>query len=234
MSIEAEIIRLRELGNNRYEIKEILRSKDLLAPSATTIYNICRRHGLNRLNQSQKQEKRKIIMSRIGELAHIDCHDLSRGLTMDGGKYYLLGVIDDYGRLAWVEVLKDKKAPTVMFATLKAFNMLKHRYGVEIDAATMDDEAEFGSGRFAKNKESHPFEVLLGEMRMERGYTKPYRPETNGKNERFWKTLNEEFVEGALYENLENLKNELPGFLVYYNEHRPHSSINNIPKNVAN
>ncbi|MDR0968118.1 MAG: integrase core domain-containing protein, partial [Holosporaceae bacterium] len=65
-------------------------------------------------------------------------------------------------------------------------------------------------------------------------YTKPYRPETNGKIERFWKTLNEEFVEDALYENLEDLKNELLGFLVYYNEHRPHSSINNIPKNVAN
>jgi transposase InsO family protein len=71
-------------------------------------------------------------------------------------------------------------------------------------------------------------------MRMERRYTKPYRPETNGKIERFWKTLNEEFVEGALYENLDDLKNELLGFLVYYNEHRPRSSINNIPKNVTN
>ncbi|MDR0968181.1 MAG: integrase core domain-containing protein [Holosporaceae bacterium] len=69
---------------------------------------------------------------------------------------------------------------------------------------------------------------------MERRYTKPYRPETNGKIERFWKTLNEEFVEGALYENLDDLKNEPLGFLVYYNEHRPHSSINNTPKNVSN
>jgi transposase InsO family protein len=146
----------------------------------------------------------------------------------------LLGVIDDYSRLAQVEVLKDKKAPTVMFATLKSFNMLKRRYGMEIDAATTDNGAEFVSGRFAKNKDTHPFEVLLGEMRMKHRYTKPYRPETNGKIERFWKTLNEEFVEGALYENLDDLKNELPGFLVYYNEHRPHSSINNIPKNVTN
>ncbi|MDR0968350.1 MAG: integrase core domain-containing protein [Holosporaceae bacterium] len=46
--------------------------------------------------------------------------------------------------------------------------------------------------------------------------------------------MNEEFIEDALYENLDDLKNELLRFLAYYNEHRPHSSINNIPKNVSN
>ncbi|MDR1679514.1 MAG: transposase [Prevotellaceae bacterium] len=46
--------------------------------------------------------------------------------------------------------------------------------------------------------------------------------------ERFWKTLNEDFIEEALYENLDDLKNELLGFLIYYNEHRPHSAINGL------
>jgi len=77
-----------------------------------------------------------------------------------------------------------------------------------------------------KNKENHPFERLLMEMEMKHLYTKPYRPQTNGKIERFWRTLNEEFIEDALYEDLDDLKNELLGFLVYYNEHRPHAAIN--------
>jgi hypothetical protein len=228
LKIEEEIVSLRKRGNNRYEIREILKSKYLRFPSATTIYHICKKYGLNKLNHQAKEEKRKIIMKRIGELVHIDCHQLSKGITIAEPKktYYLLGLIDGYSRLAWVEVLENKKALTVMFATLKAFNMLKHRYGFEIDAVMTDNGAEFGSGRFTKNKQEHPFERLLMEMEMKHRYTKPYRPQTNGKIERFWKTLNEDFIEDALYEDLEDLKNELLGFLIYYNEHRPHSAIN--------
>ena len=236
LSIEEEIITLRKLGNNRYEIRELLRSKGLAVPCATTIYNICKRHGLNKLSHIEKQEKRKIIMKRIGELVHIDCHQLSKGITIaEANKtYYLLGMIDDYSRLAWVEVLENKKALTVIFATLKAFNMLKHRYNFEIDAVMTDNGAEFGSGQFTKNKQEHPFERLLIEMEMKHIYTRPYRPQTNGKIERFWKTLNEDFIEDALYENVEDMKNELLGFLVYYNEHRPHSAINALtPMNKA-
>jgi transposase InsO family protein len=228
LSIEEEIVSLRKKGNNRYEIREILKSKHLRFPSATTIYNICKKWGLNKLNHNEKQERRKIIMKRIGELVHIDCHQLSKGITIAEPQktYHLLGLIDDYSRLAWVEVLEDKKALSVMFATLKAFNMLKHRYNFEIDAVMTDNGAEFGSGAFTKNKQEHPFERLLIEMEMKHLYTKPYRPQTNGKIERFWKTLNEDFIEDALYENLDDMKNELLGFLIYYNEHRPHSAIN--------
>ena len=235
LTLEEEIISLRRLGNNRYEIRDILRSKSLAVPCATTIYNICKRYGLNRLSHTEKQEKRKILMKRIGELVHIDCHQLSKGITIaePNKTYHLLGLIDDYSRLVWIEVLEDKKALTVMFAALKAFNMLKHRYGFEVDAVMTDNGAEFGSGQFAKNKQEHPFERLLTEMDMKHVYTKPYRPQTNGKIERFWKTLNEDFIEGALYENLEDLKNELLGFIIYYNEHRPHSAIKTTPMNKA-
>jgi hypothetical protein len=228
LKIEEEIVSLRKLGNNRYEIREILKSNYLQIPCATTIYNICKKYGLNKLNHSEKQERRKIIMKRIGELVHIDCHQLSKGITIaePNKTYHLLGLIDDYSRLAWVEVLEDKKALTVMFATLKAFNMLKHRYNFEIDTVMTDNGAEFGSGQFTKNKQDHPFERLLKEMGMKHIYTKPYRPQTNGKIERFWKTLNEDFIEDALYEDVEDMKNELLGFLIYYNEHRPHSAIN--------
>jgi Transposase and inactivated derivatives len=227
LTIEEQIIAFRRLGNNRYEIREILKQNGTFVPSATTIYNVCKRHGLNKLRQAEKQERRKIIMSRIGELVHIDCHQLSKGITIESSDktFYLLGLIDDYSRVAWVEVLDDKKALTVMFATLKAFNILKKQYGIEIEAIMSDNGAEFGSGSSSKHKENHPFERLLIEMQMRHVYTKPYRPQTNGKIERFWKTLKEDFIEDALYQNLDDLKEELLGFLIYYNEHRPHSAI---------
>jgi transposase InsO family protein len=234
LSTEQKVIELRNLGNNRYEIAQMLKPIEI---SPSCVYNICKKHGLNRLKHPQKQERRKIIMGKIGELAHIDLHQLSKGITIaePDKTYYLLGLIDDYSRLAWVEVLEDKKALTVMFATLKAFNMLRNQYGIEIEAVMSDNGAEFGSGQFAKNKDSHPFERLLIEMRMKHKYTKPYRPQTNGKIERFWKTLKEDFIEDALYNDLDDLKNELLGFLVYYNEHRPHSSLNGkFPKDFAN
>ena len=228
IEIENLIIQLRKLGNNRYNIKQILKKKyENLAPSETTIYNICKRNNLNRLRKTEKEAKRRIIMSKIGELAHIDLHQISKGITIaePDKTYYLLGVIDDYTRLCWLEVLDDKTALTVMFATLKAFNMLRMRYGFEIDAVMTDNGAEFGSGRFAKNKDTHPFERLLNEMEMKHIYTKPYSPKTNGKIERFWKTLKEEFLEDSLFNDEEDLKNEILGFIAYYNEHRAHSSL---------
>lgn len=233
LTIEKRVVELRELGNNKYEIKEILKQEfNKLAPCATTIYNICKRYGLNKLHKPQKAERRSIIMQKAGELVHIDLHQLSSGITIKCSKtLYLMGVIDGYSRIAWVEVIEDKKSLTVMFAVLKAFNILKKQYGIEVDAVLTDNGAEFGSGPNTKNKDAHPLERLLMEMDIKHRYTKPYRPQTNGKIERFWKTLKEDFIEDALYNDIEDLKDELLQYLVYYNECRPHSSLDgNIPK----
>jgi hypothetical protein len=238
LQTEEEIIALRKLGNSRYEIQSILRDRQKsFVPGATSIYYICKKYGLNKLKQPEKQERRKMIMSRIGELVHIDCHQLSKGITIaDADKtYYLLGMLDGYSRTAWVEVLEDKKALSVMFATLKSLNILHKEYKIEIESILSDNGAEFGSGPAPKNKDQHPFERLLMEMRIKHLYTKPYRPQTNGKIERFWKTLNEDFIEDALFESLEDLKNEMLEYLVYYNNYRPHSAINGLtPKQMLN
>src|ERR1035437_2041685 len=62
LCIEKRVLQLREQGNNKYEIKEILIQEfDKLAPCPTTIYNICKRYGLNKLHKPQKQERRRII-----------------------------------------------------------------------------------------------------------------------------------------------------------------------------
>jgi hypothetical protein len=83
INIENKVIGLRQKGNNRYEIHQILKQElKNFAPSASCIYNICKRYGLNRLKKQHKQERRKIIMQKAGELAHIDCHYLSKGITI--------------------------------------------------------------------------------------------------------------------------------------------------------
>ena len=120
ISIEEKVIELRKKGVNRYEIRNILLNSGIkVAPSPTTIYNICKRNGLNKLRKQEKEAKRRYLMSKIGELVHIDLHQLPKGITIaePSVTYYLLGVIDDLSRTCWVEVMPDKKALTVMFAT---------------------------------------------------------------------------------------------------------------------
>ena len=231
IAIEEQVIELRKNGNNRYEIRNILINSGIkVAPCPSTIYNICKRNGLNKLNKSQKQERKSYVMSKIGELVHIDLHQLPKGITIaePNVTYYLLGILDDLSRTCWIELIPDKKALTVMFATLKAFNMLTSTYNIEIDAVMTDNGAEFGSGPNTKKKDEHPFERLLMEMQMKHRYTKPYRPQTNGKIERLWKTLKEDFIEDSLFKDKEDLIEELLGYIVYYNEHRPHSSLNGL------
>jgi len=237
LHIEEEVINLRKVGNNRYEINFILKAKYKdLAPSPSCIYTLCKKHGLNKLKKAEREERRKMIMKRAGELFHIDCCHLSKGITIKPyRKLYLVGVIDGFSRIAWAEVIDNIRSLSVMFATLHSLNMIRHRYGIEAEAALTDNGAEFGSGVNAKNKNDHPFERLLLEMRIKHRYTKPYRPQTNGKIERFWKTLNDDFLEDACYEDKEDLEKELLKYLIYYNEHRPHQALEGkCPKEFLN
>ena len=59
------------------------------------------------------------------------------------------------------------------------------------------------------NVAGHPVERLLAELGIKHRYTRPYRPQTNGKVERFWRTLNEELLEGTTFETADELKEEL-------------------------
>ena len=100
------ILEARERGCNKYEIHSILKAKLRVdVPSFSGIYNVLRRAGKNKLHQKMKEEKRRIIKEKAGELGHIDCHYLSKDL-IEGSKqrYYLVCVIDSCTRIAWAEV----------------------------------------------------------------------------------------------------------------------------------
>ncbi len=61
---------------------------------------------------------------------------------------------------------------------------------------------------------------MLLELDIKHRYTKPYRPQTNGKVERFWRTLENELIDGTDFNTIDEFKKELMKYLVYYNEHR--------------
>lgn len=224
--IENKVIALRQKGNSKHEIVSILKpSLKKHTPSASGVYTICKRYGLNRLSIKQKANKRKIIKERMGELGHIDCHHLGKNIIRGKvQKLYLVCLLDDHSRLAWVEVTEDVTSLTVMFATLKCINMLHDEYQIKFEEILSDNGPEFGQ-RTSKSKMQHPFERMLIELGIKHRYTQPYRPQTNGKVERFWKTLKEDLLEETDFDSLEELKDEVLQYMCYYNHERPHMGI---------
>jgi transposase InsO family protein len=230
-SIEELVLSERSKGCNKYEINAILAPKlGARVPSPSCIYNIFKRHGVNKLKIKEKEEKRRIIKEKAGELGHVDCHHLSRDtITGDKKKYYLVCVIDSCTRVAWAELVDDIKSLSVMFSTLHCLNYIASDYNIKFAELLTDNGPEFGP-RNSQNKKQHPFERMLLEIGIR--YTRPYRPQTNGKVERFWRTLNEDLIDGTYFESIEHFKKELHNYLLYYNKLRPHQGLNgNTPYN---
>lgn len=224
--IESLVLLEREKGCNKYEIHSLLRCrlKDQ-TPSPSGIYKILKRHGKNRLNKPMREEKQRIIKEKAGELAHIDCHHLSRDtIAGDRERYYVVCVIDSCTRAAWAEVVEDIKSISVMFTVLRCFNHLADKYAIKFAEALTDNGPEFGT-KDSTQKLHHPFERMLMELDIKHRYTKPYRPQTNGKVERFWRTLNEDLIEGTFFESIEHFKEELFKYMLYYNKLRPHQAL---------
>ena len=225
--LEQKVIDLRKLGNNKYEIAAMLKEqKDSnFKPSPSGVYNICKRYGLNRLRPQMKKEKRRIIKERMGELGHIDTHYLSKHTITDRTKkLYIVAILDDYSRVTWAELIESIDSLTVMFGAMRCLNVLKAHYHIQFEEIISDNGNEFGNRNY-KNKLSHPFERLLMEMGVKHRYTQPYRPQTNGKIERFWRTMEEDLIIDTDFDSIEELKEELLQYMYYYNHERPHQAL---------
>lgn len=233
--IEALVLKEREKGCNKFEINSLLRPvlKER-TPTPSGIYAILKRFDKNRLSRPMQEEKRRIIKEKAGELAHIDCHHLSRDMIANSNKrYYLVCVIDSCTRVAWAELVEDVKSISVMFTALRCFNYLADKFSIKFQEALTDNGPEFGT-RESSQKLHHPFERMLIELDIKHRYTRPYRPQTNGKVERFWRTLNDDLIEGTHFESVEHFKEELFQYMLYYNKLRPHQALDGkTPEEVA-
>jgi IS30 family transposase len=216
---------IRSDGYNRFEIIDKLKKQNNIEISSTSMYRLLCRLGINQLNPIIKEEKRRIIKMSTGELGHIDIHYVASNTVKESprAKLYLLGLIDSYSRICWIEVIDSIKAINVSFATMDIMVKLKHRYNIEFKEMMSDNGSEFAS----RNNPDHPFEKMLSFYNIKHIYTKPCSPKTNGKIERFWKTIEEELLSGEQFETLAELKHHILGYNIYYNEHRMHQGINN-------
>lgn len=180
-----------------------------------------------------KEEKRRIIKDKLGELGHIDLHQLPRDifLTPPPRAAFVICVVDSCSRLAWAEAVESKRALEVMFRTMRLFQALKTHYGVQFAEVLTDNGAEFVN---KANPQDHPFEAMLLELGVKHRYTRPYRPQTNGKVERFWRTLDDDVIDGTTFDDLDHFKKELFDYMIYYNNFRPHQALGGVtPKAFA-
>ena len=217
----------RKLQANEFEIYHLLKERQdfRIHPSVSTIYRTLKRYPLNK---ERKEKIKRYEKSYPGELVHCDTFYLPKNLFLDRVKYYLVGVIDDCTRLCYVEVINSVKSANVTKAFFSAYKWFGI-HGIKIEEAMTDNGIEFTAYTSKKAKETHFFETMLNIFDIKHKYTHPYRPQTNGKIERFWKVLNDEYIRVQTQTlSKEAFINELKEFMYSYNYRRRHGGLDYI------
>ena len=237
--IEAQVIELR---------RELKRGPARLGPMlglpASTVYRILRRHGLNRLawmDRPTGRKIRRIHTDRPGELVHVDVKKLGR--IPDGGGWRIHGraatdktrhklskgmacvhsAIDAYSRLAYSEIHDDERGPTCAEFWNRAAAFFA-TYGIDTIEAVLTDNA--------KNYTGNDFTAAIGDTKHRR--IRPRRPQTNGKVERFNRTLLDEWAYIRPYTSDQQRTAALDEFIHMYNHHRHHTAIDGPPISRVN
>jgi transposase InsO family protein len=234
--IEA-ICALRRLRFTGAELAEILEMPE------TTVSGILTRVGLGRLGRLGLEPARRYERSRPGELVHIDVKKLGR-ISVRGAGHRVLGKgqrrsqfrlgkekrsvtgwefvhvsVDDATRLAYAEVLGDEKAATAIGFLRRAIRFYR-RHGVRVERVMTDNGGAYRSAVHA---------IACRALGIRHLRTRPYRPQTNGKAERFIRTMLGGWAYGAIYRSSAERTAALEGWLWRYNFRRPHGSLGRRP-----
>ena len=196
-----------------------------------------RRLGLHRLawlDRPTGRVVRRYEHAAPGDLLHMDIKKLGRIPTGGGwkahgrgqagprqrvGYAYIHSVVDDHSRLAYSEVLGDERATTVVGFWSRALAWLADR-GVPVQAVLTDSGPAYRSTDFARACDATD---------VRHRFTRPYRPQTNGKVERFNRTLLEEWAYVRVYRSERARTHALATWLHSYNHHRSHSALGGLP-----
>ena len=223
--IERNILKAyRRFGSNRYELVLLFKPYYLdKTPAPATMDRIKGRYPLN---ASQKKVIKRYEKQAPGELAHIDVTELTKDLKchFKVKKLYSGSICDDCTRITYAEILPNKKASTLTYFMARSLSWFKQIYNFEFEAVMSDNGTEF---KGSLNKE-HSFETLCNELGIKHIYTRPYRPQTNGKIEAFNKILKREFFYSNSFDSEKDLMLNLGNFLFEYNHLRRHGGLNYI------
>jgi transposase InsO family protein len=201
----------------------------------STIGDVLARHGLSRLADQDGPSAIPIryVRERPGELLHIDVKKLGRipaggGHRVHGrgprpsrlrglGYDYLHVAIDDMSRVAYVAPFADERGPTCARFLLDAAAFFAG-HGVRIERVLTDNARNYTM--------SSAFATAMTTIGARHKRTRPFRPQTNGKAERFNKTLLAEWAYVRRYDTNQARLDALPDFVERYNCRRPHGSLN--------
>jgi transposase InsO family protein len=224
----AMIVRLRHLRMTAAEIAEVL------AMPLSTVSVVLKRHGLGRLGRIGLEQPLRYERSRPGELLHIDVKKLGRidrpGHRVTGdrsdrrnqgkkGWEYVHIAVDDYSRLAYAEVLSDERATTAAGFLARALAFYR-RHGVLVERVLTDNGSCYRGVVHA---------LACRQLGIRHLRTRPYRPQTNGKAERFIRTMLNGWAYAAIYGSSRERTAALDGWLWHYNHRRRHSALSHQP-----
>jgi len=196
------------------------------------VHAVLRRHGRSRLVGRQAREQVvRYERSSPGELVHVDCKKLGRilrpGHRVTGdrrgrakgkaGWQHLFVAIDDYSRLGFASVYPDETAASAT-AFLEELVAFYRAHGIELERVLSDNGACF-KRRWAEACASHGIVAKK---------TRAYRPQTNGKGERFIRTLLERWAYAYPYAHETERLAALPPALDFYNRFRPHRALGDL------
>jgi len=224
-----------------------------LGVPASTVHAVLTRCRLNRLTHIDRvtgEPARRYERERPGELIHVDVTKF--GNIPDGGGWRFLGkqqgfhnrqatrdrtgittrkyhpkvgtcfvhtVIDDRSRVAYAEIHDDERATTATAVLQRAVAWFADR-GVVVERVLSDNGSAY---------RSHLWVQTCAELGITPKRTRPYRPQTNGKLERFHRTLAEGWAYKKLYTSEDTRRAALAGWIHQYNHHRPHSALDGRP-----
>jgi transposase InsO family protein len=223
---ELALQRIEGLRRQRMPMRRIA---SVVGRSVATISRSLRRLGLSSLKALEPAvEAVRYERERPGEMLHMDTKKLGRivrpshRVTGDrrdsvtgAGWEFAHVAIDDHSRAGFVQVLKDERKESAV-AFLQAAVAHYATLGVKIERLLTDNGSAYRSKLFRKACEA------LG---IKHTYTRPYRPQTNGKAERFIQTCLREWAYVRSYDSSQQRTELLPSFLNYYNARRPHSAL---------
>jgi len=218
---------------------------------ASTVHAVLVRCRLNRLSHvdvKTGEPARRYEHDRPGSLIHVDVKKL--GNIPDGGGWRFVGrqqgdwnrratpdkprsrrrdvilghafvhtVIDDHSRVAYAEIHDDEKAVTAIGVLQRAVSWFAD-HGVTVERVLSDNGSAY---------KSHAWRHACAELGVKPKFTRPRRPQTNGKIERFHRTLADGWAYSRHYRSEAARRAALPAWLHFYNQHRPHTAIGKLP-----
>jgi transposase InsO family protein len=202
----------------------------------STVWKVLARHGISRPARTPREEARRYEWPCPGDLLHMDTSRYARferpGHAVTGdrsqrsrkwmdpatrvGYDFCHAIVDDHSRLAYVELHPDERAATVTAFVERALEFFGS-HGITARRLMTDNAFSYVKNRSLRE--------LLASKEVKHITTQPYRPQTNGKVERFHQTMAREWAYGMAYRSHRHRNRALPHWLRHYNETRPHSSV---------